>query len=41
MYLSDQELKNIDYLLVEKNETFFMSLFKRLKKIIKFNGYKS
>jgi hypothetical protein len=41
MYLSDEELKNIDYLLVEKNETLFMSVFKRLKKIIKFNGYKS
>jgi len=41
MYLSEEELKNIDYLLVEKNETLFMSVFKCLKKIIKFNGYKS
>jgi glycosyltransferase involved in cell wall biosynthesis len=41
MYLSDQELKKINYLLVEKNETLFMSVFKRLKKIINLNGYKS
>ena len=40
-YLSDEDLKNINYLLVEKNETLFMSVFKRLKKIINLNGYKS
>lgn len=40
-YLSDEELNNIDYLLVEKKETLFMRVFKRFKKIIESNGYKS
>jgi hypothetical protein len=40
-YLSDEELKNINYLLVDKKETLFMRVFKRFKKIIESNGYKS
>jgi glycosyltransferase involved in cell wall biosynthesis len=40
-YLSDEELKNINYLFVEKKETLFMRVFKRFKKIIESNGYKS
>ena len=32
-YLSDEELKNINYLFVEKKETLFMHVFKRFKKI--------
>ena len=33
--------KNINYLLVEKKETLFMRVFKRFKKKIESNGYKS
>ena len=40
-YLSNEELNNINYLLVEKKETLFMRVFKRFKKIIESNGYKS